>query len=89
MKKGFYIAAGIILAVAAFLKFALVGYSFLAYCLACAAGVVLIYGFLIRRKCRKTGCLRCFSCKKGPAPTAPVLLNIIFFVESRISLPAS
>ena len=53
MKKGFIIAAGVILAVAAFLKFALVGYSFLAYCLCCAAAVVLIYGFLIRRKCRK------------------------------------
>ena len=53
MKKGFYIAAGIILVIAAFLKFALVGYSFLAYCLCCAAAVVLIYGFLIKRRCRK------------------------------------
>ena len=54
MKKDFYIAAGIILVIAAFLKFALIGYSFLAYCLVCAAAVVLIYGFLFRRKCRKT-----------------------------------
>ena len=53
MKKGFYIAAGIILAIAAFLKFALIGYSFLAYCLVCAAAVVLIYGFLLKRKCRR------------------------------------
>lgn len=53
MKKGFYIAAGIILAFAAFFRFALVGYSFFAYCLVCAAAVVLLYGFLIRRKCRK------------------------------------
>jgi len=50
MKKGFYIAAGIILVIAAFLRFALVGYSFLAYCLICAAAVVLIYGFLLRRR---------------------------------------
>ncbi len=54
MKKGFYIAAGVILVIAAFLKFALIGYSFLAYCLCCAAAVVLIYGFLLKRKCRKT-----------------------------------
>ncbi len=54
MKKGFYIAAGVILVIAAFLKFALIGYSFLAYCLACAAIVVLIYGFLMKRKWRKT-----------------------------------
>jgi len=53
MKKGFYIASGIILAIAAFLKFALIGYSFLAYCLVCAAAVVLIYGFLLKRKCRR------------------------------------
>ncbi len=53
MKKGFYIAAGIILIVAAFLKFALIGYSFLAYCLLCAATVVLIYGFLLKKKWRK------------------------------------
>lgn len=50
MKKGFYIAAGIILIFAAFFRFALVGYSFLAYCLVCAAAVVLIYGFLLKRK---------------------------------------
>jgi len=54
MKKDFYITAGIILVIAAFLKFALVGYSFLAYCLVCAAAVVLIYGFLLNRKCRRT-----------------------------------
>ncbi len=53
MKKGFYIAAGMILVVAAFLRFALIGYSFLAYCLVCAAAVVLIYGFLLRRKYKK------------------------------------
>lgn len=50
MKKGYYIAAGIILVVAAFLRFALIGYSFLAYCLVCAAAVVLVYGFLLRRR---------------------------------------
>lgn len=54
MKKDFYIAAGAILVVAAFLRFALVGYSFLAYCLCCAAAVVLVYGFLLKRKWRKT-----------------------------------
>ncbi len=53
MKKGFYISAGIILVIAAFLKFALIGHSFLAYCLVCAAAVVLIYGFLLKRKCRR------------------------------------
>ncbi len=50
MKKGFVISAAIIFAAALFLRFALVGYSFLAYCLMCAAAVVLIYGFLIKRK---------------------------------------
>ena len=50
MKKGFYIAVGIILAAAAFLRFALVGYSFLSNCFVCAAAVVLIYGFLIKRR---------------------------------------
>lgn len=50
MKKGFYIAAGIIFLVALFLRFALIGYSFLAYCLMCAAAVVLIYGFLLKRR---------------------------------------
>lgn len=49
MKKGFIIAALIIFAVALFLRFALIGYSFLAYCLMCAAAVVLIYGFIIAR----------------------------------------
>ena len=53
MKKAFYIAAGVILVIAAFLRFALIGYSFLAYCLVCAAAVVLVYGFLLKRKCRK------------------------------------
>ncbi len=53
MKKGFVIAAGVILAIAAFLRFALVGYSFLAYCLCCAAAVVLIYGFLLRKRARR------------------------------------
>ncbi|MBR5490794.1 MAG: YdcF family protein [Oscillospiraceae bacterium] len=50
MKKGFIISALAIFAVALFLRFALVGYSFLAYCLMCAAAVVLIYGFLIWKK---------------------------------------
>ena len=50
MKKGFYIAAGIILVIAAFLRFALVGYFFLSNCFVCAAAVVLIYGFLIKRR---------------------------------------
>jgi len=50
MRKGFIISAAIIFAVALFLRFALIGYSFLAYCLMCAAAVVLIYGFLIRMK---------------------------------------
>ncbi len=50
MKKGFIISAAIIFAVALFLRFALIGYSFLAYCLMCAAAVVLIYGFLIKMK---------------------------------------
>ncbi len=50
MKKGFIISAAIIFAVALFLRFALIGYSFLAYCLMCAAAVVLIYGFLIKKK---------------------------------------
>ena len=45
-----FISAGAIIAVALFLRFALVGYSFLAYCLICAAAVVLIYGFLIWKK---------------------------------------
>ncbi len=50
MRKGFYIAAAIILLLAIFLRFALVGYSFLAYCLVCAAAVVLIYGLLIKHE---------------------------------------
>ena len=50
MKKGFILSAAMIFAVALFLRFALIGYSFLAYCLMCAAGVVLIYGFLVWKK---------------------------------------
>lgn len=50
MKKGFIISAAMIFAVALFLRFALIGYSFLAYCLMCAAAVVLIYGFLVWKK---------------------------------------
>lgn len=54
MHRGFIIAAAAILAVAAFLNFALVGYGFLARCLCCAGAVVLLYGFIIRRKWKKT-----------------------------------
>ena len=50
MKKGFIISSAMIFAAALFLRFALIGYSFLAYCLMCAAAVVLIYGFLIWKK---------------------------------------
>lgn len=54
MKRGFIIAAGLILAIAAFLGFALVGYRFMAVCLVCAAVVVLIYGLLLARKAKKS-----------------------------------
>lgn len=54
MKKGFLIAAGAMLLAAAFMAFALVGYRFSAVCLACAAAVVLLYGFLISKKAKKT-----------------------------------
>lgn len=50
MKKGFVISAAVIFLIALFLRFALIGYSFLAYCLMCAAAVVLIYGFIIKRR---------------------------------------
>lgn len=60
MKRGFIIASGIMIAVAAFMAFVLVGYRFSAVCLACAAIVVLIYGFLIGRKAKK--CITVLSC---------------------------
>lgn len=54
MKRAFVIAAGIMLALAAFFRFALIGYSFLSYCLAAAAVVALLYGFLLRRHAKKS-----------------------------------
>jgi len=54
MKRGFIIAAAVMFAAAAFMAFALVGYRFSAVCLGCAAAVVLVYGFLIARKAKKT-----------------------------------
>ena len=54
MKRGFLIAAGAMLLVSGFMAFVLVGYRFSAVCLACAAVVVLLYGFLVSRKAKKT-----------------------------------
>lgn len=60
MKRGFIIASGIMLAVAVFMAFVLVGYRFSAVCLACAAVVVFIYGFLIEKRAKK--CITALSC---------------------------